>query len=194
MNNTSYNKINKVIDNILKSLIPEIVNNLDELNPDDVELDKLDLVIKNWVKFTENTIIKQKPNAKCNCGSGKKFKKCCYLIYIKSDIQRLTKYEFGKITNQIVKLYNNTIKDGLKLVNPNEYLERQQINRVLFERLEEHIKGHYLHSELVLSSVYKYFKFMYDNYPPRMDYIINHFKSENKSDYDIIEIYYNLTK
>lgn len=194
---------NTVIDGLLKSIIPELVNNMDDLNPNDEELTKLENILQDWKTFAEVKITKQKPNERCKCESGKKYKKCCHLINVNNDIQKLVNYDFTQINNKVVKLYNNTVKDGQKVLNPNEYFERQAINRRLFELLDDKVEDHYLREELETTSIYLYFKFMYDNYPPRIDYFINHFKNngdssnennENNGNYDILEIYYNLTK
>ena len=189
---------NKVLSNILESVIPELNNYMNgELNPDDEELNKLENINKNWVSLSNynKNIIKQKPNELCKCNSGKKYKKCCHLTNITNNIMDNVNYDFSQINNIAVKLYNNTIREKLQLINPNEYFERQSINRLLFEKINEKLINHTMENELKSTSIYKYFSYMYNNYPPRIDYFINYFKNElGNTKYDILEIYYNLTK
>lgn len=92
LNNEYYSEINKLkffldhnSNNILDTKI-EFINNINENLYDIPSLTKfiyLNLISKNY----DNTILteyskyeKLKPNDKCFCNSGKKYKKCCYLI------------------------------------------------------------------------------------------------------------------
>ena len=195
---------NKILDTLLKSVVTDLVNNNPEMSlmPSDEEQTRLNTKFANWkqIPTLPIEIKKQKPNEVCKCGSGKKYKKCCRLTVMKGDLQREIQYELQEKNERAVKLYNNSVREGLKLINPDEYFQRQSINRALFEGLRPMVESHYSRDELEATTTYKYFKCMYEDWPAWMDYVINYFNTNSDTDDkqdakpDIAEIYYNLTK
>lgn len=196
---TNTRNVNRILDALLKNATTDLLTEYPDMviQPDTNDQIKINTIISNWKKITDTelTIVKQKPNDSCKCGSGKKYKKCCRIIHMYDNIYRDIQYELRMKTEIAVKLYNNSVREGLKLLNPDEYLQRQCINRVLFKRLKLMVEEHDLHEELESTTTYKYFECMYNLWPSWTKYIINYFDNNTNTDTpDIVEIYYNLTK
>jgi len=189
------NIVNKTLNELLKSVVIEITQKYPDMNiePELDDKSRLDILLSNWksIPGSELDVVKQKPNEKCECKSGRKYKKCCHIKHMQDNMLRNINYELNEKQTNIVKLYNNSVRDGLKLINPDEYLQRQSVNRVLFELLEPMVNEHYLRSELENTITYKYFKYMYYNLPAWIDYVNEYFKQSDNIP-QFVEIYYNL--
>lgn len=148
-----------------------------------------EIIEEEWEERELEKLPKIKPNEPCICNSGKKFKKCCKNNIV--DKRKEIQFELQNISKNTVKFYNNTVRDGLKLVSPEEYLERQDINRTFWEKLKFRCEQSNNFTELQNSSMYIYLNHMYDNYPAGMGNRIQLLKSENKK-IDLPHIYYNM--
>ena len=145
--------------------------------------------LNNWrgVKFVKPQKIK--PNEKCPCGSTLKFKKCCKSKQINLESQ--TRYELQEINSKAIKLYNKTISEGVKLVNPDEYIQRQDVNRTFYEKLISKIESSQNKEQLMNTNSMKYFTHMYNSFPPGFGHYLNQ-AQENKETVNITEVFYNL--
>jgi hypothetical protein len=149
--------------------------------------------ISNWIS-TAKTVIKCKPNMRCICGSGIKYKKCCKNKG--NNLRSNIKYELDQINTEAARLYNIVLSQNLKLLNPIEYIEKQDINRAFFNKLNKFINSlsdKKSIEEIKNTITYKYLEYLYNNYPSGMGNIMTHNKLMKREN-DMVDVYYNLKK
>lgn len=167
-----------------------LINDISKHIINDINLEGLNITIPeitNWKTFFQKTKIK--PNEKCFCGSQIKYKKCCRLKIINNNDFIKAENEYINALKTAANLYNKCYQAKLTLINPQEYLDKQNINRLFFEKLNtELLKQN--NSELFNDISFKYLKFMYENFPAGMgDYIVK--KRLTKQKINMAEVYYN---
>ena len=172
--------------NDIAILVPQLIH-LNGEQPIAIEYD-----LNNWNNFNNVNIKKQKPNDKCQCNSGLKFKKCCRLKQLNNYIKDIEN-KYSNIYLTSVKLFNNCVAEKLSIINPIEYLQRQDINRLFFKILLEEVNKSEHYDNIIKTSTFKYLNFMYNNYPDGMGNYIEKCKLTKKK-YDILEVYYNFCK
>ena len=172
--------------NDIAKLIPQIIYQNGE-QPEAIEYD-----LRNWTFLNKDKIKIQKPNEKCNCGSNLKFKKCCRIKLFNNYTAEIEN-KYSNIYLTSVKLFNNCVAEKLSIINPIEYLQRQDINRLFFKTLYNEIRELENYNDMIKTSTYKYLEFMYKNYPDGMGNYIEKCKLTKKK-YDILEVYLNFCK
>jgi hypothetical protein len=164
---------------------------LDEINEEGIN-EGPRKTITDWKSLKAYTGPKLKPNDRCGCNSGLKFKKCCKKIDLNNTKLKEVESEYISMINTAGKLYNKCVEEKLKLLNPTEYLDKQEINRDFFKKLQNKINNLSIEEIETIknTSTYKYISFMYNNYPDGFgNYLFN--AKLKKEKIDILETYYN---